>query len=124
MSGKLAEKVKACPTWFQWYLGEQHESISRNNQCEHRPTYQDQIDRETERCLALYHNGQEWLKTVSDEDVYRCGEITELIHGRIYYTGRYMECKIANKWVLVPARFAKYELYLKIKEVFNVNAKS
>lgn len=117
MASEVGKKLETMPHWFQRYVGECHESIARSNHCEHRPTYQDQLDSETELQIKLYNNGQEWLKTISDEDKSLCTRFYEAENGTTWYP-EYVESVIGKRRMLVPLKLRQYDKYLKMKEVF------
>lgn len=119
----MTDKIdfKNYPFWLQQHIGEEHDSIGRSNQCEHRPTYQEQLDRCTVHCIKLYDNGVAWRAKQSVEDLQQCQQLYPIISGDDRSYPWYVEATIGKgpgSRMLIERTLRLFDRYLKIKEVF------
>jgi len=100
------------------FIEREHRSIGDGNACEHRPTYQDQLDRATQRITERYARGKELIATFAPGEEQRC---------RNYFVQRYndpyryrveklVEDRVLGHWVLAPAWAMCIEEMRKIRE--------
>jgi hypothetical protein len=64
--------VKPIPYELQRYIDKRQRAEMDGNQCDHRPTYQDALDRIKETAIEQHASGVQWLATVSEEEKRQC----------------------------------------------------
>jgi len=63
---------KTWPYELSRAIGDEHHAIGQNNACDHRPTYQGQLDQATETMVAHYRAWLTLYATLSPEEIARC----------------------------------------------------
>jgi hypothetical protein len=110
---------KTWPYDLQRAIGEEHRSIGESNACDHRPTYQSQLDGVTESMVAEYKAWMTLLASLSEEEIARCK--------RYWDQTRKPKCwglntdlrstRLAAGWVLCPRWATVLDEVRKLREV-------
>ena len=101
---------------IEGYMVDMERDICRENLANHKPTYQDEVDRAKKRCRELYDAGKELIAKINQEDLQRCKKLYQFDHGD-YGRDYLVESKILGKRVIVQSHVTLIERVTSLKEI-------
>jgi hypothetical protein len=107
--------VSTTPLELQRYLGDLHRDIGDSNAADHRPTYNSELDRATERATALYNNGLELLAAVDAAERARCQRFYKHQGGRLDW--ELAEFRAGGRQVVAPRYLSVLDEVRKLREM-------
>lgn len=105
------------PYELKRYIEEEQERAGEANACDHKPTYQGELDRIAEEAKKEFERGKKLLGTISEEDLARCRRLFASRGGAEYQATKLAQLYIGKKFVVVPRYVGLIEEVRKLREV-------
>lgn len=103
---------------LEQYIAKKLEEAADANNCDFKATYQPELDRIHERCVALYTRGKELIATIPEEDLGRCRRLYD-DRRRVGspFSDQLCATFVDGREVVVPAYVSMIEEVRKLKEL-------
>lgn len=105
------------PYELSQYIAVSQDAARYENVCNHRPTYEAELDRIEACCVEKFERGAKLIASIEQGDLERCRKLYAHQQGSTYDIDRLTECRIGGAWVLVPTHVSLIEKVRALKEV-------
>lgn len=110
------EEWMKLPYELRRYIENEHSAIGSNNQCDHRPTYQSELDSATERLVRLYDAGVKFVESIGTKEAVRCRKYLLARGADPYRVDKLVVDKVCSTWMLVKLHITHIETMRKVRE--------
>lgn len=110
---------KSWPHDLREAIGKEHIAIGESNQCDHRPTYQGELDDITKSMVSLYNNWLKLREILTPEEMLRCKRYWDATRRDRTWglSDDLIRTKISFGWVLCPRWAAVLDDVRKLREI-------